>query len=323
MACPTPNMSSGSGTFLTPHHSKDVRQNTMKKIFSRFSGLPCINVSHRRMVPSALVLAALLTTVDAPAKAASPLDDGMTAYRHGEFEKSARIFKPLAENDDATAQYLLSCQMINGAGMPANEEDGWDLMEKAALNQQSDASIIMARKLEASGAPVDQIRALYTQSADQGQTQAMLWLALDALDQGKSDGAKILLEKAWELGDPRAATLLANRFAKTDSGRYQYLRAAAQRGEMRAAAYLAEEARTVDDTAEAVGWCAIATGLPGHNENVDWKSIGDAVEKNCAQFDKDLDDKARAANRARVDQFLAGFFENYQPWMPWQACSVR
>ncbi|MDG4717959.1 MULTISPECIES: sel1 repeat family protein [Thalassospira] len=295
----------------------------MKKIISRLSSLPRINASRRRLAPSAMVLATLSVTAFAPAMAASALDDGMTAYRHGEFEKSASIFAPLAENGDATAQYLLSCQMINGAGMTANEADGWDMMQKAALNLQADASIIMARKLEASRAPKDHIRALYQQSADQGETQAMLWLALDALDQGKADDAKALLEKAWELGDPRAATLLANRFTKTDSGRYQYLRAAAQRGEMRAAAYLAEEARSVEDTAEAVGWCAVATGLPGHNEHVDWKSIGDAVEKNCAQFDKDLDPTARAANRERVDQFLASFFENYKPWTPWQACSVK
>jgi len=163
----------------------------------------------------------------------------------------------------------------------------------------------------------------YQQAADQDQTQALLWLALDAMDQVNTDPAKLMLERAWDLGDPRAATLLANRFAKSDGGRYQYLRAAAQRGEMRAAAYLAEEARSVDDKAEAVGWCAVATGLPGHNEDVDWKSIGDAVEKNCGQFDKDLEPTKRAQNREKVDQFLASFFKAYQPWTPWQACSVQ
>lgn len=207
--------------------------------------------------------------------------------------------------------------------MTANEDGGWEMMKMAAGNQQPDASVIMARKLEAENAPRDLIRGLYQQAADKDNTQAMLWLALDTMDQGNVDQAKAFLEKAWELGDPRAATLLANRFTKTDSGRYQYLRAAAQRGEMRAAAYLAEEAKSVDDTAEAVGWCAIATGLPGHNEDVDWKSIGDAVEDNCSKFDKDLDTDARAANREKVDQFLASFFEEYKPWQPWQACAVR
>lgn len=315
----------GSGIFSLAQGSNNVRQNAMKNMIVNFLNAPRIGstATGLRLSASALVIATALTSISAPALATSALDDGMTAYRQGDFEKSAAIFGPLAENGDATAQYLLSCQMINGAGIPANEDTGWDLMQKAAHNRQPDASIILARKAEASQAPKDQIRALYQQSADQGETQAMLWLALDAMDQGQNDTAKTLLEKAWELGDPRAATLLANRFTKTDSGRYQYLRAAAQNGEMRAAAYLAEEARSVNDTAEAVGWCAIATGLPGHNEDVDWKTIGDAVEKNCGKFDKDLDDTARAANRERVDQFLATFFENYKPWTPWKACAVR
>ncbi|MEQ9345895.1 MAG: sel1 repeat family protein [Thalassospira sp.] len=276
-----------------------------------------------KLVHIASMTLALGLIVAGPAHSASMMDDAIAAYRHGEFEKSAETFSTLATQGDATAQYLLSCQMINGAGMDANEDAGWDMMKQAAGNQNPDASIVMARKLEAEQAPRDLVRGLYHQAADQNQTQAMLWLALDAVDQGNNDAAKSMLEQAWALGDPRAATLLANRFTKSDSGRYQYLRAAAQRGEMRAAAYLAEEARSVNDTAEAVGWCAIATGLPGHNEDVDWKTIGDAVEKNCGAYDKDLEPAARAENREKVDQFLARFFEGYQPWTPWRACSVN
>jgi TPR repeat protein len=271
---------------------------------------------------SALALALAAGGASLPAFAASPLDEGVNAYRVGEFESAAQILGPLAKDGNATAQYLLSCQMINGVGVPADEDGGWAMMEQASENQNPDASIVMARKLEAARAPRDEIRSLYQRAADRDQTQAILWLALDALDQGDAETAKSRLERAWELGDPRAATLLANRFAKSDSGRYQYLREAAARGEMRAAAYLAEEARAVEDKTEAVGWCAIATGLPGHNEDVDWKTIGDAVEDNCGAFDEDLEPAARAANRERVDQFLASFFENYQPWQPWRACAV-
>ena len=283
----------------------------MKSLIARFS-----------KSPAPYMLALSLTCVG-HAQASSVLDDGVAAYRHGDFEKSASIFTPLADQGNATAQYLLSCQMINGAGVAANEDGGWKMMKASAGNKNPDASIVMARKLEASDASIDLIRTLYQQAADQDQTQAMLWLALDALDQGKADTAKQYLTHAWDAGDPRAATLLANRFTKSDTARYQYLRQAAEHGEMRAAAYLAEEAKTLGDTAEAVGWCAIATGLPGHNEDVDWKTIGDAVEKNCGQYDKDLEPKDRAANRERVDQFLARFFDGYQPWTPWRACAVE
>ncbi len=273
--------------------------------------------------PATLVMTALMAFC-APtiASASSALDDGINAYRHGDFEKSAGIFSSLAKNGDATAQYLLSCQTINGVGVTADEDAGWALMEQASDSNNPDASVVMARRLEAMGADKADIRDLYTVAAQQNNTQAMLWLALDALDRGEATKAEAHLKQAWELGDPRAATLLANRFAKSDIDRLTYLRRAAQHGEMRAAAYLAEEARTVDDKAEAVGWCAIATGMPGHNEDVDWKTIGDAVEENCGKFDKDLEPKDRAANRERVDQFLARFFADYEPWQPWRACAV-
>lgn len=294
----------------------------MTHIIARHSKSSANRVSSR-LRPMPLVMAALMAFgAPAIASASSALDDGITAYRHGNFEKSASIFTPLADNGDATAQYLLSCQTINGAGVPADEDAGWKLMERAAEHNNADASVVMARRFEAIGKDKADIRDLYTAAAQQNNTQAMLWLAFDALDQGKGDTAKAHLKQAWELGDPRAATLLANRFAQSDIDRLTYLRRAAQHGEMRAAAYLAEEARTIDDKAEAVGWCAIATGMPGHNEDVDWKTIGDAVEENCGQFDKDLAPKDRAANRERVDQFLARFFEAYEPWQPWRACAV-
>lgn len=298
----------------------------MKNLFGRLSGFPARlvrNIPSRSTGPTVVLTTLAVLSLAGIAKASPALDDGVNAYRQGSFEKAADIFAPLARNGDATAQYLLSCQMINGAGVTANETDGWQMMKAAADSQHPDASIVMARRLEADGAPGDEIRRLYQQAAERDRTQAILWLALDAMDQGRTDQARAHLERAWKLGDPRAATLLANRFAKSDTARYQYLREAAAHGEMRAAAYLAEEARELGDQAEAVGWCAIATGLPGHAQDVDWKSIGTAVEKNCAKYDEDLDTKARAANRERVDQFLARFFANYQPWEPWRACVVN
>jgi len=309
--------------FFSPAWHRNVRQDTMKNIIARSAKPSCLKATRVGALALATVIALMITLGADPALASSALDDGIKAYRHGEFEKSAGIFSSLADNGDATAQYLLSCQTINGVGVSADEEAGWSLMEQASDNNNPDASVVMARRLEAMGGDKADIRNLYTAAAQKNNTQAMLWLALDALDQGEAAKAEAHLKQAWELGDPRAATLLANRFAKSDVDRLTYLRRAAQHGEMRAAAYLAEEARTVDDKAEAVGWCAIATGMPGHNEDIDWKTIGDAVEENCGQFDKDLTPKDRAINRERVDHFLAEFFGNYEPWQPWRACAVE
>ncbi len=259
----------------------------------------------------------------ATATAASPLDEGVNSYRHGNFESSAKTFAPLAEQGNATAQYLLSCQMINGIGVPTDQSAGWAMMEAAANNAQPDASMVLARRLEATNGDKENIKSLYMTAAEQKQTQAMLWLALDAIDQGEKAHAKELLTDAWNEGDPRAATLLATRFAENDEDRISYLSAAAEKGELRAAAYLAEISREKDDRVGAVGWCAIASGLPGHAANVDWKEIGMAVERTCAKYDEDLKPAARAQNRANVDQFLSDFFAGYKAWKPWRPCAVR
>ncbi|MBO9509136.1 sel1 repeat family protein [Thalassospira sp. A3_1] len=269
------------------------------------------------------VTAGVTLCLMATATAASPLDEGVNSYRHGNFESSAKTFAPLAEQGNATAQYLLSCQIINGIGVPTDQTAGWAMMESAANNAQPDASMVLARRLEATNGDKENIKSLYMTAAEQKQTQAMLWLALDAIDQGDKAHAKELLTDAWNEGDPRAATLLATRFAENDEDRISYLSAAAEKGELRAAAYLAEISREKDDRVGAVGWCAIASGLPGHAANVDWKEIGMAVERTCAKYDEDLKPAARAQNRANVDQFLSDFFADYKAWKPWRPCAVR
>ena len=269
------------------------------------------------------VTAGVTLCLMATATAASPLDEGVNSYRHGNFESSAKTFAPLAEQGNATAQYLLSCQMINGIGVPTDQTAGWAMMESAANNAQPDASMVLARRLEATNGDKENIKSLYMTAAEQKQTQAMLWLALDAIDQGDKAHAKELLTDAWNEGDPRAATLLATRFAENDEDRISYLSAAAEKGELRAAAYLAEISREKDDRVGAVGWCAIASGLPGHAANVDWKEIGMAVERTCTKYDEDLKPAARAQNRANVDQFLSDFFADYKAWKPWRPCAVR
>jgi len=269
------------------------------------------------------VTAGVTLCLMATATAASPLDEGVNSYRHGNFESSAKTFAPLAEQGNATAQYLLSCQMINGIGVPTDQSAGWAMMEAAASSAQPDASMVLARRLEATNGDKENIKSLYMTAAEQKQTQAMLWLALDAIDQGDKAHAKELLTDAWNEGDPRAATLLATRFAENDEDRISYLSAAAEKGELRAAAYLAEISREKDDRVRAVGWCAIASGLPGHAANVDWKEIGMAVERTCTKYDEDLKPAARAQNRANVDQFLSDFFADYKAWKPWRPCAVR
>jgi TPR repeat protein len=265
----------------------------------------------------------LLLTFSGVAIAASPLDDGINAYRNGDFKKSASVFTPLARNGNATAQYLLSCQMINGIGIPADQDSGWEMLDHAAQAGHPDAEILQARRLEALQGSRHDIQTLYENAANKGSAQASMWLALDNLQNDRKDDARQHLDNAWAAGDPRAATMIATRFTTDPVEREKWLNQAAEHGELHAAAYLAQDYEKSDDRVKAVGWCAVASGLPGHNANIDWKKIGNAITKNCAQLDADMKPEARAANREKVDTFLHDFFASYQPWQPWRPCVVK
>ncbi|MDP2696948.1 sel1 repeat family protein [Thalassospira sp.] len=282
-----------------------------------------MNTSLLKTLGSLTFTALILACLPGSAGAASALDDGIASYRRGNFAASAQTLQPLAQQGNATAKYLLSCQMINGIGIEADQKAGWTMLESAANSGNADAQILLARRMEALNAPHDDIRALYEQAATQNHSQALLWLALDEIAQDDRPAAKAHLQTAWHGGDPRAATLLATQFAAEIDNPDKLLQAAAQKGEMRAAAHLADRAQQAENYVKSVGWCAIASGLPGHAANVNWADIGVAIEKTCARYDEDLQPAARAQNRNNVDEFLAGFFREYEPWTPWRPCTVR
>lgn len=279
----------------------------------------------RQSAPMLRLLAAscaMLFAVPTLALAAPALDDGIDAYQQGDFEKSASIFSPLADQGDATAQYLLSCQMINGAGIAADQDAGWEMLDHAAQNGNMDAQILQAKRLEAMQGSLGDIHTLYENAARQGSAQASMWLALDHLQNDRKDKAREQLDNAWAAGDPRAATMIATRFTTDPEQRQEWLRKAAEHGESHAAAYLATDFEKSDDRARAMGWCAVASGLPGHEANVDWEKIGNAIAKNCAHLDADMEPQARAENRKQVDVFLKDFFASYQQWQPWRPCVI-
>ena len=45
-------------------------------------------------------------------------EDGFLAYEHGDYATAARIFRPLAEQSDALAQYQLATMYNEGKGVP-------------------------------------------------------------------------------------------------------------------------------------------------------------------------------------------------------------
>ena len=64
----------------------------------------------------ALIVAALLS-LSGPG-AAGPWEDGLAAYKRQDYETVLRLWRPLADRGDASAQYSLGLMYQNGQGVP-------------------------------------------------------------------------------------------------------------------------------------------------------------------------------------------------------------
>ncbi|HEU0083942.1 MAG TPA: hypothetical protein VFQ87_13840 [Bradyrhizobium sp.] len=56
----------------------------------------------------------------ASATLAGPWEDGMAAYKRGDYVPAIRLFRPLAEQGNAKAQKLLGVMFRKGEGVPKN-----------------------------------------------------------------------------------------------------------------------------------------------------------------------------------------------------------
>jgi TPR repeat protein len=64
-------------------------------------------------------------TLFATPVAAGGWDDGVEAYEAGNYQKAFRIWKPLAEQGDAEAQYSLGSMYYNGEGVKQSHIDAY------------------------------------------------------------------------------------------------------------------------------------------------------------------------------------------------------
>ena len=106
---------------------------------------------------------------------------GMDAYRHGDYARALREWRPLAEQGDADAQYRLGVLYANGYGVPKDYVQAGQWYEKAAAQGLADAQFNLGW-LYASGHGVSQdyVQAWqwYEQAAAQGHAAAQLRLGL-------------------------------------------------------------------------------------------------------------------------------------------------
>jgi hypothetical protein len=84
-----------------------------------------------------LAVFAAATVLGAPAMA-GPLEDGIAAYREKDYAKAAELWRPLAEQGQAAAQYLLGTLYVDGNGVIQNDAVAFMWFQRAAI--QGDAA---------------------------------------------------------------------------------------------------------------------------------------------------------------------------------------
>jgi len=70
----------------------------------------------KERIKAALVSLVLSTSLAAPV-AAGPFEDGMDAYKRGDYAAALQLLRPLAERGNAPSQYVLGSMFENGRGM--------------------------------------------------------------------------------------------------------------------------------------------------------------------------------------------------------------
>ena len=127
-----------------------------------------------------LVAAALLVSAAGPAKAGDLLSDGAAAYEAGDYGEAARIWRPLADDGDAMAQFNLGLLHETGRGVAEDAARAAAWYERAARQGVTLAQFNLARLHQAGrGVPQDVLQALYWfevaafHGADAGRDQAI------------------------------------------------------------------------------------------------------------------------------------------------------
>ncbi len=110
-----------------------------------------------------------------------PLEDGIEAYKEGDFVKALEIWRPLADGGNAEAQYRLGILYAEGKGVAPNDAEAAVWFERAAERGNAAAQYNLGVSYsEAIGVRKDNAAAAkwFRRAADQGFAYAQLNLGL-------------------------------------------------------------------------------------------------------------------------------------------------
>jgi TPR repeat protein len=141
---------------------------------------------------------------------AGPFEDGMEAYRRGEFAIALELWQPLATQGDREAQFRLGLLYANGQGTPRDEAKGLKWTTTAAGQGYPPAQFALGLRHDG----------IYgTSSSAQEAAESVAWYR-KAADQGHAISQYYLARK-YSLGDG---------VARDDAEAVKWWRKAAERG---------------------------------------------------------------------------------------------
>ncbi|MGH7181126.1 MAG: tetratricopeptide repeat protein, partial [Nitrospiraceae bacterium] len=119
------------------------------------------------------LFAVFLVLACATVAAADSYEDATSAFERKDYALAARIFRPLAEQGDAKAQYNLGVMYDKGQGLPQDYQEALKWYRKAAEQGQAQNNL-GAMYDDGQGVPQGYQEALkwYRKAAEQGQVQA-------------------------------------------------------------------------------------------------------------------------------------------------------
>jgi uncharacterized protein len=135
----------------------------------------------------AAVAALILAVGLAGSAVAGAFEDGMDAAESGDYETALRLWRPLADQGNATVQNLLGQMYRQGTGAPQDYAAAMSWYQKAADQGNASAQFNLGfMHFNGLGVPSDYAAAMswYRRAADQGNTAAQLDLGVMYL-QGK------------------------------------------------------------------------------------------------------------------------------------------
>ncbi|MGH7180653.1 MAG: tetratricopeptide repeat protein [Nitrospiraceae bacterium] len=107
------------------------------------------------------LFAVLLVVACATVAAAGPIEDAVSAYYRGDYTLAAQLSRPLAEQGQAEAQFILGGLYANGLGVLQNDQEAVKWYHKAAGQGHALAQVLIGTFYAngEGGVPQDLVRA--------------------------------------------------------------------------------------------------------------------------------------------------------------------